>query len=82
MAKKMTKQEKMEAIMDWIGESHSIWVREFGDINKSLGWEDSPNGRLAEEDKDEFIRVIMDFYEDEIKLDNQQNMFGNYYTRK
>lgn len=82
MAKKMTKQQKMEAIMDWIGESHSIWVSEFGDVNKALGWEDSPNGCLAEEDKDEFIRVIMDFYEDEIKLDNQQNMFGNYYTRK
>ncbi len=82
MSRKMTEKEKMEAIMDWIGESHSIWVKEFGDVNKALGWEKSPNGSLAEEDKDEFIRVIMDFYEDEIKLDNEQNMFGNYYTRK
>ena len=65
----MTEQEKMQSIYDWIDITHTIWTAGYGSIDKSLGWEPSDMDPLEEEDKDEFIRVIMDFFEGQVGLD-------------
>jgi hypothetical protein len=65
----MTEQEKMQSIYDWIDTMHTLWTTEYGNIDKAIGWE--PNERLLDplqvEDKDEFIRVIMDIYEGSVR---------------
>ena len=69
MKRKMTETEKNQSIIDWVKSSHHLWTTHFGSIDKAIGWEENDGNKLEEGDKDEFIRIIMDFYEDVVKMD-------------
>jgi hypothetical protein len=69
--KTMTEQEKMVAMYQWTRLMHGAWTDGYGTIDKALGWEPSNMDPLQVEDKDEFIRIIMDFYEGQVGLDEE-----------